>query len=78
MFIFVLFILSGYEVTQEVKGFRPIERFTVEYLFLLVVDTAETTIKYLFKSICNLVQVCRFSIPLEHFLWEEKGYYNLS
>ena len=62
------FILSDYEISQEVKGFRAIEWFTVENFFLLVVDTAETTIKYLFKSICNLVQVCRFSIPLEHFL----------
>lgn len=74
MFVSTLFILSDYEVTQKVKGFRPVERFTVKHLFLLVVDTTETAIEYFFKGMGYLIQVCGLPIPLKYLLREEKGY----
>ena len=73
LFISILFFFADYEITKEVNGFCPIKWFTVEDLFLLVVDTAETAIKDLFKSICNLNQVCGLSVPLKHLLCQKQS-----
>jgi hypothetical protein len=76
LFIPILLIPSDYEITQKIECFGTVERFTVENLFLLVVDAAKTAIENSFKGVGDLAQVCRLSVPLKYFLCQEKGDYD--
>lgn len=68
-----LFILADYEIAQEIKCFRPVERLSSENHYFLVIDTAKADIKYPLKSICNLNQVGRLSVPTEDLFRKEQG-----